>query len=261
VNFKNDKKSITKKFLSEAYGLQIENEAKNFFEKYNDGKFTDFPSYLSGKCYFVTMMFDWKKIDSLKRHMGLASTDDSIEFHLAYRFYKWVVEEIYGRHATTRKRTKSPLPMITIGSDFEGSRYSADATNAGRNVHLHAVWFLGPNNSDKFQDILDKFNPENSIKLDFWMTDIRFDKYDGSRGTLKNMINYTLKGERLKSADDSTMSGTVSYQQYPNDLTYHSNPELIHLKSVPMGNSKEAKLLLDAIEADKKKNAHAGFTY
>jgi hypothetical protein len=206
-------------------------------------------------------MFEWRKIDALKRHFNLAGADDSIEFHLAYRFYKSVVEQMFGGHATMRKRTKSPLPLVTIGSDFEGSRYSTDAAHAGRNVHLHAVWFLGPNNSEIFQSILDKINQSNSLKSDFWMTDIKFDRYDKSLGTLKTMINYTLKGERLKSAEDSTISGTVSYQQYPNDLKYHSNPKLSYLKNVPMGNSKEAKLLLDAIEINMKKNAYGSFTY
>lgn len=259
MNLEDKINPINQKALRKARIDQLIDSGKALFNEHNAGKFTDFNNYLKKCCFFVTMTFDQHKLNALKSYFGLKATDDTIEFDMAYRFYKWAVETMSGGHVTTTTNAKlqSQLPPVWIASDFEGSRFASDLTNAGRNVHLHAIWFLHPGNSDRIQQVIDEVNTSNSLKPDFWMDAIEFAIFDRKKGTLKNLAGYTLKAEHKKSTEDLP----VSYQRYPQDLKIRQKPEFAYLSKIPMGTSPQAKMLLDGIESDRRSGRFGGFKY
>jgi hypothetical protein len=142
--------------------------------------------------YVVTLTFNASRIFNEKARLGLMNDDHSVEMDNFHRLYTGLCRKLFGS-GYSQSSFEAKLPLAIPFIDYEGSRYSSDIPKNPKNVHIHAIWVVHPNEIAKFKKLISgpwfKYRLKDGLHTDR----ILFDPYVASRAKRGRLIGYVSK--------------------------------------------------------------------
>ncbi|MCA0275577.1 MAG: hypothetical protein LCH86_06210 [Proteobacteria bacterium] len=183
-----------------------------FYKRNAASIFPDRVEFLECCAFFLTMTFSTYRIEREKRRLELPDNDFSVEIDNFHKLYVGLARKQFGSHYNERK-FEAKLPLAIACVDYEGSRFQAEVPQRPKNVHVHAVWVVHPDEIETFRAIIS--NPWFKLKLENGLhTDrIRFDPYLAKKDKNGRWVGYAAKSW-IKAAE--VPDGAEMIRIYPN---------------------------------------------
>ncbi|TYR34887.1 hypothetical protein FY036_03440 [Mesorhizobium microcysteis] len=147
-----------------------------FYRRNNTSKYANQVDFLESCAFFTTMTFSTYRVEREKRKLGLAKNDFSVEMDNFQKLYNGLARKQFGSGYNLSKFEKK-LPLAIACIDYEGSRYYNEIPENPKNIHVHAIWVVHPEEIDEFLKIINgawfKLKFQNGLHTDR----IRFDPY------------------------------------------------------------------------------------
>jgi hypothetical protein len=162
---------LSNKF-NNAYGFWFDQVMAEYISKHKSETDT-FEEYAKKNGFFITFNFDANAVASRKRslHDSNQSTR-SIEFWNVNHFYNLICNRLIGRKFLDEKN-RDRLPRMIACADANGTRYWY-AMGDVENVHLHTIWMLPSDLTEKFTSAIEEIQTEWEFsKFDFRQIDVR----------------------------------------------------------------------------------------
>jgi hypothetical protein len=179
-----------------------------------------FEEYAKENGFFITFSFDRNAVASRERslHDDNQSTR-SVEFWNVNHFYNLICQRLIGRKFLDKKN-RDRLPKMIACVDANGTRYWC-AMGDVENVHLHSIWMLPADLTEKFKTVFNDIQNEKQFStFDFRQIDIRpISSFNGNGLRPSKLATYTSKfldfnNEKLLVEED--------IQIYPRPRNSHS---------------------------------------
>lgn len=161
--------------------FQSRNLIKNAYEEWIHGilfsywmenasaSYVRFDEYVKTCGFFFTMTFSTSVVFKEKLRLGILNDDFSVELDTFQFLYASIAEGLFGKKWTKRK-FEPKLPQAIVCVDFEGARLGREIPASPKNVHIHAIWLIHPEEIEKFQKLITglrfRFRVLNSIHAD-----------------------------------------------------------------------------------------------
>lgn len=203
--------SYLPKFILKEYEIWYESMIYEYYSNSCE-KYIDTESYICECCFFFTMTFSIQDVFKEKLRLGLMNDDFSVELDTFHLLYTTIAEALFGKK-WMKKKFESKIPKAIVCVDFEGSRYGSDIPVSPKNVHVHAIWLVHPDEIEKFKKVIGslrfKFQVLNSIHAD----KVKWEPYRAEKAQAGKLGSYVTKSF-IKS--EKRCLGGELFRIYPN---------------------------------------------
>jgi hypothetical protein len=165
---------------------------QNYLYKSSDQKSSTTDTMIQKCCSFFTMTFRTSEVIKEKERLGLSRDDFSVELDTFQLLYCTIAERLFGKGWAKQKFEKK-LPYVILCVDFEGSRMQHSLPMTPKNVHLHAIWLIHPDETDKFNGIINGLHFRqitlNSLRCD----KVEWEPYLKAKSKVEKLGSYATK--------------------------------------------------------------------